>query len=117
MKLNLTFFLIITAAISITGTFLIRYGGKDLDFSKGLWYIFRYGYIWIFGMFICWIAGLTFSFLLTKFEITTLFSLYVPFVYFCVNLGGFFLFNEAISIQKIMGLSFILIGLIFLFLE
>lgn len=116
MRLNLILLLLAAAILSILGTFLIRYGGKNLDFSKGLWHICRHGYLWFLGIFICWIAGLSFSLLLTKFEITTVISFYIPFVYLFLNLGGIFLFNEAISISKLIGMCFILIGLCFLLL-
>lgn len=115
MHLEIKIYMLINALCAAAGTLLIRYGGKNLDLTRGIWYIFRHGYLWIIGMLISWIAGLLFSILLTKFEITTAFTLYVPLVYLFIILGGVFLFNEAFSLSKIVGMFFIFIGLIFLF--
>lgn len=114
MNLSLKIYLLLNGLIAASGTLMMRYGGKNLDFTQGVIYILKSGYLWLFGMILSWLAGIFFALILTRYEITESFTLYVPLVYLLIILGGLFLFNETLSVTKGIGIFFVFVGLIFL---
>lgn len=104
----------VMAFISCAGSLLMRHGGMNLDFSLGMLRTLREGRLWLAGIVISWVAGLLFALYVTKNEISTAFSLYVPLVYILTFLGGVLLLKESISLNKGLGCAFILIGLFFM---
>lgn len=114
MNITIKLYLLINGIVAAAGTLLMRYGGKNLDFTQGIYYIVTSGYLWILGMILSWIAGVFFALLLTKYGITESFSLYVPLVYLMIIGGGLFFLHETLSITRGVGVLFVFIGLIFL---
>lgn len=114
MNIPIKLYLLVNGIIAATGTLLMRYGGKNLDFTQGICYIVTSGYLWILGMILSWIAGMFFALLLTRYGVTESFSLYVPLVYLMIICGGLFFLHETLSITRGVGVLFVFIGLIFL---
>ena len=111
--LNVKLVIAATALIASTGMLILRFGGKGLDFSQGLWHALSSGYLWLIGIFVGWLAGLLFALTVTRLEISTALSLYVPLVYAFTVIGGLLVLREPFSTTKIFGFGFILVGLYF----
>lgn len=105
-------FILITCFINTVSILLVRYGGSRVDFSQGLKEGISSGHLWIAGIFIGWISGLGFSIILTRVKITIAYTLYVPLVYFLVNVGAFYFLGEYVSTVKMVGMGIVLIGLV-----
>ena len=107
--------MVIAAISATTGTLIMRYGGKNIDLSLGIWQALRDGYLWIGGIFLSWIAGLLWALYITRNDVSTAISFYVPLTYIFTFLGGILILKEPISLNKGLGCAFILIGLFFMF--
>ena len=96
---------------------LMRYGGKDLDFTKGAAHILSNGYLWILGLALGWVAGLSFALIVTRLEMSTAVSLYVPLTYFFSVLLGVLVLKEQITPNRIAGALCLVVGLYFIMVE
>lgn len=107
-------YVVFAAILSSVGTLLVRYGGKDLIFSQGLWHLLTHRYLWFCGIFVGWIGGLSVSLLLTRMDASQFASLWTPLVYIFIFLGGVFFLGESISSNKIVGSALLFVGLYFI---
>ena len=105
------FFVLGNAALVAASLLLTRYGGKNLDLTQGILHILTHGRIWLFGIFLGWISGLLFSFVLTRVNVTVAASLYIPLVYTITFWCGVLFLKESVDIYKILGSIAIIIGL------
>jgi drug/metabolite transporter (DMT)-like permease len=104
--------LLVNSVLCSLGMLLMRYGGRQIDWSTGIVNIIKHGYCWFIGIFICWIAGLTFSLVVTKTEISIAIAFNSALIYVFVFLGGLFFLKEHFSYIKCVG-SFLIIAGIF----
>ncbi len=114
------YFIIITVILNASSQLLLKKGMNtigtlDLSFSsvfQNLENIFLNSYI-VCGLFLMVLSMFTHLISLSKFDISFAFP-FISLSYIIIFLGGYFLFNEHISFTRIIGLSFIVIGTIFL---
>ncbi|MDR0476889.1 MAG: hypothetical protein LBH14_02985 [Desulfobulbaceae bacterium] len=112
MKIQILALIVINALLVSMGSILMRYGGKNLDWSQGLIAgVLNTGKLWLAGMVMCWIAGLFFALLLTKNELVTSFIAYYALTFIFIALGGYFLLGEHFSLAKSMGVILTLFGI------
>jgi hypothetical protein len=79
--------LLANSVLSSLGMLLMRYGGKHIDWSTGIVNIIKHVYWWFIGIFLCWIAGLIFSLVVTKTEISVAIAFNSALIYVFVFLG------------------------------
>ena len=112
MKIQILAYIVCNALLVSAGAVLMRYGGRDLDWSQGLAGVLSTGKLWLTGMFLCWIAGLAFALLLTKSELITTFIVYTTLVFIFIVFGGYFLLGEHLSLVKLIGGTLALLGIV-----
>ena len=110
MKIQFLAIVIGNALLASTGAVLMRYSGKDLDWSHGLAGVMSTGKLWLTGMFIGWIAGLTYAVLLTKHDLITTTVVNIALYFTFVTLAGHFLLGEHFSLVKFMGTVLAFLG-------
>jgi hypothetical protein len=101
----------LSAIASASSTLLMRYGGKIVDFSGGVLTIASTGRIWIAGIMLGWLAGLAFSLLITRMQVTALISLYMPLSYLLTFMAAIIILKESVSWGKIVACVLLTIGL------
>ena len=104
MKIQLLALIIGNALLVSAGSILMRYGGRNLDWSLGITGVLTTGKLWLAGLFMGWIAGITYATLLTRNELITIHFPYIVFNFIFVALGGFLLLGEHFSITKLIGI-------------
>ena len=109
MKIILTIVYIILTTL---GLFLMKLGGNSLslNFTDGIG--FKIGYITFFGFlsYIC--SFLLWQRLLVSFDLSYIVPITTGIVQIIVLLLGLFIFKETISITGIIGIIFIIIGVV-----
>lgn len=111
LKLTAVVFL---ACLSAASTLLMRYGGRNLDFSQGFWHVVTHGYLWWGGIGLGWVCGLAYALLLTRWEISIVTGVFTPLVYVFTLSAAALVLNEPWSITKTVGLLLVLFGLVLL---
>lgn len=106
--------IVLGALVGSAGLLIMRFGGKSIDFSGGYLQGLRDGYLWLLGIVLSWVAGMIFALYVTKTEISSAVTFYVPMLYTFTFVGGVLLLKEEISPYKILGSAFILVGLFFM---
>lgn len=106
--------IVVGAFIASGGVLLARYGGKSVDFSQGVIKGVCDGYLWVLGIGLSWVAGMLFALYITKNEISSTMSFYVPLVYLMTFLGGVLLLKESVNADKVIGSAFLAVGLFFM---
>jgi multidrug transporter EmrE-like cation transporter len=115
--MNNIILLIITIFFTSLGQVLIKYGTLDSPnmietLGDKLIYYFTNVYI-LFGLFVYIISAVLWIFVLSKLPLSIAYPM-VSLGYVVVFIFSIFLFNEAINIYKVMGLLFIIMGVIIL---
>ena len=117
---NFFYFIIITVILNALSQLLLKkgvnsIGSFDLNLSsifKNFENILLNPYI-VGGLILMTLSMLTHLISLSKFDVSFAFP-FISLSYIIVFSGGYFLFNEQISIIRLVGLLFIVIGTIFL---
>ncbi len=117
---NFFYFIIITVILNASSQLLLKKGMNsiglfDLSFSsilKNIENVLFNPYI-LSGLILMTFSMITHLISLSKFDVSFAFP-FISLSYIIVFLGGYFLFNEQISIMRLVGFLFIIIGTIFL---
>lgn len=90
----------------------MRYGGANISFTQGILSFLQNGKLWLAGIFLGWVAGMSYAVALTRLPITKATVVYLPLAYIATVLGGVFFLGEDITLMKKIGLAIITIGLV-----
>jgi drug/metabolite transporter (DMT)-like permease len=104
--------LIANSFLASFGLLLMRYGGRQIDWSAGIWNIISQGRFWFVGILLSWIGGLVFSLVVTRTEVSIAIAFNSALIYVFVFLGGIFFLKEHFSIMKCLGSVLIILGII-----
>lgn len=102
------------ACLNAISTLLMRSGGRDLDFSQGVWHVVTHGYVWWGGIGLGWVCGLSYALLLTKWEVSIVTGIFIPLAYVFTLMAAAVFLKEPWSITKTLGVLFVVCGLILL---
>lgn len=84
----------------------ISYANNKLQFNINL--------LTMAGIFLYGTSFLLYTYLISKFELGYIISLATAFVYIIIFIASYFIFNEAFTVPKVLGIVLILGGLILL---
>jgi drug/metabolite transporter (DMT)-like permease len=87
--------------------------GTPLEFVDGR-VIFHLGFYTVSGIILYGISFLVYTFLIAKFDLGYIIPLATAVVYVLIFIASFFIFKEVFTTVKILGIGFILIGLVLL---
>jgi drug/metabolite transporter (DMT)-like permease len=71
----------------------------------------------ILGIFLYGVSFLVYVYLISKYDLGYIIPLGTAFVYIVIFAASFFIFNEVFTVIKVIGISFIVVGLILLNLK
>lgn len=110
---GLAWVLLIAGVIFTTlSSILMRYGGTNISFTQGVLPFLQTGRLWLTGILLGWVAGMSYALALTRLPITKATVVYWPLAYLATVLGGVFFLGEDITVMKKIGLAIITIGLV-----
>jgi multidrug transporter EmrE-like cation transporter len=75
---------------------------------------FNVNFYTISGIVLYGLSFVTYIYLISKFDLGYILPLALAFVYILIFLASYFIFKEVFTITKIIGIVFILVGLVFL---
>lgn len=97
---------LIVLKLSTSAGFPIAYVNDKLQFNFNL--------LSVLGVFLYGVSFLLYFYLISKFDLGYIIPLTTALVYILIFIASFLIFHEVFTIAKIIGISLIIIGLIFL---
>ena len=107
-------FVILYVIFAVTGSTLLKYGG--LEQVKTIFVVpflnLNISFLTLIGIIFYGLSFIFYTVLLNRFELSFISPLTVALVYLLLMVTAFIVFKEPINIYKIIGSSFILIGIL-----
>lgn len=97
---------LITLKLSTTNGLPIAYVGGKL--------VFNFNLLGAAGIILYGVSFLLYFYLISKFDLGYIIPLTTAFVYIVIFIASYFIFHEVFTVVKIIGISLIVLGLIFL---
>jgi len=107
-------YIVLYVIFAVVGSTLLKYGG--LEHVKGLFTVpfvdITISFVTLIGIVCYGLSFLLYIVLLNKFDLSFISPLTVSLVYLLLMVTAFVIFKEPVTIQKIVGSSLILLGII-----
>lgn len=107
-------YIVLYVIFAVVGSTLLKYGG--LEHVKGLFTVpfvdITISFVTLIGIVCYGLSFLLYIILLNKFDLSFISPLTVSLVYLLLMVTAFVIFKEPVTIQKIVGSSLILLGII-----
>jgi drug/metabolite transporter (DMT)-like permease len=113
LKFLVIAFYVVTTSLGLITLKLSTSSGLPIGLVDGK-LVFNFNLLSFTGIVLYGVSFLTYFYLISKFDLGYIIPLTTAFVYIVIFIASYFIFHEVFTVMKIIGISLIVLGLIFL---